>query len=397
MRLFDSRPGTQYPAESPNRTTPLGPNGKVRGAGARHRRRARRRRRRRAQRHRRRPDRRRATSRCTPAAPCPTRRTSTSPPGQTSPSTSRPPSAPTTGSSSSTRAGSTHLIVDIAGWYGPTGTAARRTDLLTPLAARRAPSTPAPAAAGLRRDVGPGGRTTPVAAGRQTLAVQVAGLGGVPADATAVVMNVTAIAPTSGTFVAAYPGGQPVPDASNLNAEAGQTVANLVVIPVGTDGVVRFYNRPATPTSSSTSSAGSSPASAPATSPSTRRPATSTRAPAPGSPRAPSGAERHPQARRSARYDGVPADAAAVMLSVVAVTPDHRRLAHRVPRDRGLPAHRRTSTSPPGATIANAVVARLGSRRHASPSTTPRGSTHVISDLAGYFIDPANVPLRRLP
>ena len=29
QRLFDSRPGIQFPAESPNRTTPLGPNGKV--------------------------------------------------------------------------------------------------------------------------------------------------------------------------------------------------------------------------------------------------------------------------------------------------------------------------------------------------------------------------------
>ena len=44
-----------------------------------------------------------------------------------------------------------------------------------------------------------------------------------------------------------------------------------------------------------------------------------------------------------------------------------------------------------GATVANAVITRVGSDGFVS-FYNARGTTHVISDLAGYFIDPANIP-----
>ena len=73
-----------------------------------------------------------------------------------------------------------------------------------------------------------------------------AGVGGVPASGvTAVVMNVTAVSPTATSFVTVYPDGQAVPTASNLNLVAGQTVANLVIVPV-VNGKVDLRNQAGT-------------------------------------------------------------------------------------------------------------------------------------------------------
>ncbi|MFD7974250.1 hypothetical protein ACFV3S_00140 [Streptomyces sp. NPDC059749] len=75
-----------------------------------------------------------------------------------------------------------------------------------------------------------------------TVALQVAGKGGVPATGvTAVVLNVTATNPTAATFVSVYPDGTTRTSASNLNIAAGQTRPNLVVVPV-VNGKVSFYN-----------------------------------------------------------------------------------------------------------------------------------------------------------
>ena len=64
----------------------------------------------------------------------------------------------------------------------------------------------------------------------------------VPNDATAVVMNVTVTDVPYATYVTAYPTGQVLPNASNLNASPGQTIANLVTVKIGTNNKVRFYN-----------------------------------------------------------------------------------------------------------------------------------------------------------
>jgi hypothetical protein len=72
--------------------------------------------------------------------------------------------------------------------------------------------------------------------------VQVAGVKNVPADAGAVVLNVTVDQPTADGFVTVYPNGQPTPLASNLNFVAGKTIANLVTAKVGPDGAVNIFN-----------------------------------------------------------------------------------------------------------------------------------------------------------
>jgi alpha-tubulin suppressor-like RCC1 family protein len=76
-----------------------------------------------------------------------------------------------------------------------------------------------------------------------TLDVQVTGRGGVPADGVAaVVLNVTATAPTATTYVTVWPSGAERPNASTLNATADQTVANSIIVGVGTGGQVALYN-----------------------------------------------------------------------------------------------------------------------------------------------------------
>ncbi|REF32073.1 hypothetical protein DFJ65_3168 [Calidifontibacter indicus] len=73
--------------------------------------------------------------------------------------------------------------------------------------------------------------------------LQVTGVGGVPAGASAVVLNVTAVSPTGpgSGYVTVWPTGAVRPTASNLNFVPGQTVPNLVVTKVGTGGKVSLY------------------------------------------------------------------------------------------------------------------------------------------------------------
>ncbi|MEV6609224.1 hypothetical protein [Kutzneria sp. NPDC051319] len=83
----------------------------------------------------------------------------------------------------------------------------------------------------------------PVAAG-QSRALTVSGLHSMDqGKPTAVVLNLTVASPTADGFVTAYPNGSATPNASNVNFMAGQTLSNLVVVPVGPDGKVAFYNR----------------------------------------------------------------------------------------------------------------------------------------------------------
>lgn len=67
--------------------------------------------------------------------------------------------------------------------------------------------------------------------------------GTIPQNAQAVVLNVTATAPTATGYLTVYPDGTERPLSSNLNVVPGTTVPNLVVAKVGTNGNVRIYNR----------------------------------------------------------------------------------------------------------------------------------------------------------
>ena len=81
----------------------------------------------------------------------------------------------------------------------------------------------------------------PVAGGK-SVSFMVGGKLGIPTNASAVVLNLTATQTASFGFLTAYAAGSLMPRASNVNYSAGQTVPNLVVVPVGTDGKVTVSN-----------------------------------------------------------------------------------------------------------------------------------------------------------
>ncbi len=130
--------------------------------------------------------------------------------------------------------GRLNLLADLAGYYAPASGS-----LYTPVApcrvfdTRRHTSSTACAAAPVLPAVALG-------AG-QTVTVPLTGVAGIPADATAVVLNVTAVGATRSTYVSTYPAGSPRPLVSNLNVNSASAVANLVVVPLHNGGVT-FFN-----------------------------------------------------------------------------------------------------------------------------------------------------------
>ena len=128
-------------------------------------------------------------------------------------------------------AGQTHLIVDVLGWFADqVGYAGFVPARLLDTRAAGATVDGQFAGGGL---VGPGSVVNVVVRGR----------GGVPAaGVSAVAINVTVTSPTAASFLTVFPSGSQRPNASNLNFSAGQTIANMVVVPVGADGQISLYN-----------------------------------------------------------------------------------------------------------------------------------------------------------
>jgi hypothetical protein len=125
--------------------------------------------------------------------------------------------------------GGAHLVADITGYYTPAVTA---TD------GRLQTSTPARI---LDTRDGLGAPKAKLPAGGQ-IEVQITGRDPVPTTGvSAVVLNITGDRATADGFVTVWPAGTDRPIASNLNLVAGETRANLVVVPVGVDGRISMF------------------------------------------------------------------------------------------------------------------------------------------------------------
>jgi uncharacterized protein (DUF1501 family) len=122
-------------------------------------------------------------------------------------------------------AGRVDLVADVVGCFSATGAQ------LSPVAPRRLLDTRTGIGAPTRR-VPAGGEVT----------VKVTGVAGVPSGAQAVALNVSAVRPTTQTFLTVYPTGESRPEASALNPDPGAVSANLVIAKVGNDGNVTIYN-----------------------------------------------------------------------------------------------------------------------------------------------------------
>jgi RHS repeat-associated protein len=123
--------------------------------------------------------------------------------------------------------GDTNLIVDVVGYVGAPGGDGGRMVAIDPsrvLDTRQASGGGAPIADGATRPL------------------TVRGLAGVPATATAVVANITAINPTGGGYFTAWASGLAQPLASNLNFAAGDVVPGLSIVGIGADGAIDLFN-----------------------------------------------------------------------------------------------------------------------------------------------------------
>ncbi|MCL2422752.1 MAG: hypothetical protein FWD11_02480 [Micrococcales bacterium] len=76
----------------------------------------------------------------------------------------------------------------------------------------------------------------------QMLDVKVAGVAGVPSNAQAVALNVTAVEATTGTWIRTWPAGVSEPASSTLNTRPGAATAAATVLGVGSGGKVRLRN-----------------------------------------------------------------------------------------------------------------------------------------------------------
>ena len=127
--------------------------------------------------------------------------------------------------------GSTDVVIDVLGWF-PSGSSFTG---LTPARVLESRSG-LPTVDGFLSGVG--------ALGARAIAnVGILGRGGVPlSGVSAVVLNVTVTEPTSAGYLAVFPAGGTLPATSNLNFAVGQTVANMVVVPVDANGLVSILN-----------------------------------------------------------------------------------------------------------------------------------------------------------
>ena len=76
--------------------------------------------------------------------------------------------------------------------------------------------------------------------------LRVGGRHGVPGDASAVILNVTAVAPEAAGFLTVYPCGSPRPLSSSVNYSAGQVVPNAVLAKLGEGGAVCIWTKATT-------------------------------------------------------------------------------------------------------------------------------------------------------
>ncbi len=85
-------------------------------------------------------------------------------------------------------------------------------------------------------------RSVIAAAGQERRVDLIAGDDPMPTDGRGIVGNLTAVDPTGDGYLSIYPCGTAVPEVSNLNVHQGDTVANLIVTGLGTNGEVCIYS-----------------------------------------------------------------------------------------------------------------------------------------------------------
>ena len=215
----------------------------------------------------------------------------------------------------------------------------------------------------------------------QTVVVHVAGRGGVPADAPAAVLNLTATGAEHPGYVTVWPCDSARPLASSLNYEPGRTVANSIVARLDANGDVCMYSLRATELIVDVN--GYAPVDGlESVSPSRILDTRPGHATADGE----SAGVGVVAGRTSIRVQvtgrgGVPADASAAVLNVIATQPGTAGYLTVYPCN-GAPPNASTVNYLPGATVTNSVVAKLDAGGGVCVYTL--ADAHIVVDVNGY-------------
>jgi hypothetical protein len=208
----------------------------------------------------------------------------------------------------------------------------------------------------------------------------------IPTAASAVVLNVTAVQPSSNGYITVWPGGTTRPTASSLNFSPGSVVPNLVIAGIGTDGTVNIYNYFGTTDVVIDVLGYFEPGGARyvALDPPTRtldtRTGTGLRL------GALSGSED--LAHQVGRLNGVPLDAVAALFNVTVAGPVSPGFLTVYPYGATRPTSSNVNFGP-GAVVSNGVITAIGTGgririyNHGSSQSTP-----ALADLSGYFAAP---------
>jgi hypothetical protein len=218
----------------------------------------------------------------------------------------------------------------------------------------------------------------------QTLVLQVAGRGGVPAtDVAAATLNVTATEPDFAGFVTAYPCDRDRPTASNLNFVAGQTVPNLVTVRLSAAGTLCLFTSAPTHLIADIAAWYSINAAqgyhelAPARILDTREPI--------GVPAAAKLSSGQVLTLQVADRGGVPASGAlAVTMNVTVTEPDAAGFVTIYPCAADRPEASNLNFSA-GETVPNLVTVKLSAA--GTVCLFAQRTTHLVADVAGYFTD----------
>ena len=212
--------------------------------------------------------------------------------------------------------------------------------------------------------------------------VKVTGRAGIPSNADAVMLNVTAILPAAPGFLTVFPCGSKRPLASNVNYFAGDVVPNAVLAKVGTGGKVCIYTLAATDIVADVSgyvpNGGALIPVEPARFADSREGATTVFGPGRTSLRMnPNGYERIVIAGRGV----VPRSAEAVIINLTAVNPSAPGFLSVYPCGSNPPTASSVNYSA-GAVVANAVLAKIGTQD--SICLFSAAAVDIVVDVNGY-------------
>lgn len=126
--------------------------------------------------------------------------------------------------------GTSQVVADVAGYFTQ-----QNTEPYVPITPLRVLDT--------RKGTGTGTVAKIPANGNLTLKIEGANGGEIPSSGVAAAaLNLTVTNPARGGVLTAYPAGQSLPNVSNLNFSAAETVANMSMVPLGTSGEIVFHN-----------------------------------------------------------------------------------------------------------------------------------------------------------